>query len=407
MKLNYIIPLSDPDATLDLVGGKGASLAKLIVAGLPVPEGFHVTTAAYQRFVEENSLQSPLMEALEGVDLSQPSTLESVSERIQELFAHSQIPPDVASAIVQAYSTLPGAGPAVAVRSSATAEDLPEASFAGQQETYLNVSGAGAVLEATRKCWASLWTARAIGYRARQAIPSEGVALAVVVQLLVPAEAAGIMFTAHPITGKRDEVAISAAWGLGEAVVGGKVTSDDLIVEKTSGRVLSRETASKEIMTVRVNGGTEDQPVPENLRQVPVLDDESAAELAGLGTQIEDLFEMPMDIEWALADGRFAIVQARPITALPEPEKTLQEQWPMPDPKGQYMRASIIDLMPDPLSPLFATMGLSAINHGISVMSEDMFNLPAGTFLNLTLTINGYAYQEVSFSARQWWLMLT
>jgi phosphohistidine swiveling domain-containing protein len=407
MKLNYIIPLSDPDATLDLVGGKGASLAKLIVAGLPVPEGFHVTTAAYQRFVEENSLQSPLMEALEGVDLSQPSTLESVSERIEELFAHSQIPPDVANAIVQAYSTLPGAGPAVAVRSSATAEDLPEASFAGQQETYLNVSGAGAVLEATRKCWASLWTARAIGYRARQAISSEAVALAVVVQLLVPAEVAGIMFTANPINGKRDEVAISAAWGLGEAVVGGKVTPDDLIVEKKSGRVLSRETASKEVMTVRVNGGTEDQPVPENLRQVPVLDDEMAAELARLGTQIEDLFEMPMDIEWALADGRFAIVQARPITALPEPEKTLQEQWPMPDPKGQYMRASIIDLMPDPLSPLFATMGLSTINHGISVMSEDMFNLPAGTFLNLTLTINGYAYQEVSFSARQWWLMLT
>ena len=384
MKLNYIIPLSDPDATLDLVGGKGASLAKLIVAGLPVPEGFHVTTAAYQRFVEENSLQSPLMEALEGVDLSQPSTLESVSERIEELFAHSQIPPDVANAIVQAYSTLPGAGPAVAVRSSATAEDLPEASFAGQQETYLNVSGAGAVLDATRKCWASLWTARAIGYRARQAIPSEGVALAVVVQLLVPAEAAGIMFTANPINGKRDEVAISAAWGLGEAVVGGKVTPDDLIVEKKSGRVLSRETASKEVMTVRVNGGTEDQPVPENLRQVPVLDDEMAAELARLGTQIEDLFEMPMDIEWALADGRFAIVQARPITALPEPEKTFQEQWPMPNPKGQYMRASIIDLMPDPLTPLFATMGLSAINNGISVMSEDMFNLPAGTFLNLT-----------------------
>jgi phosphohistidine swiveling domain-containing protein len=407
MKLNYIIPLSDPDATLDLVGGKGASLAKLIAAGLPVPEGFHVTTAAYQRFVEENSLQSALMEALEGVELSQPSALERVSERIQRLFARSQIPPDVANAIVQAYSTLPGAGPAVAVRSSATAEDLPEASFAGQQETYLNVSGAGAVLEATRKCWASLWTARAIGYRARQAISSEGVALAVVVQLLVPAEAAGIMFTANPINGKRDEVAISAAWGLGEAVVGGKVTPDDLIVEKTSGRLLSRETASKEIMTVRVNGGTEDQPVPENLRQVPVLDDESASELARLGTQIEDLFEMPMDIEWALADGRFAIVQARPITALPEPEKNFQEQWPMPNPKGQYMRASIIDLMPDPLTPLFATMGLSAINHGISVMSADMFNLPAGTFLNLTLTINGYAYQEVSFSTRQWWLMLT
>ena len=189
-----------------------------------------------------------------------------------------------------------------------------------------------------------------------------------VVQLLVPAEAAGILFTANPVTGQRDQAMISAAWGLGEAVVGGLVTPDTLTVDKASGAVLARETADKQVMTVRVNGGTEEQPVPEELRRAPVLDDEAAAELVRLGVQIEELYGMPMDIEWALADGAFAIVQARPITALPggtgSARAELPTEWPMPDPKGPYMRGSIADLMPDPLTPLFATMGVPAINAG-------------------------------------------
>ena len=208
-----ILSLSDPQADLETAGGKGMSLAKLSRAGMPVPDGFHITTQAYRQFVDANHLQSGIQEALQGVELAKPSTLETASEAIRRSFAQAQIPGDLANAIVNAYAALPGINPPVAVRSSATAEDLPGASFAGQQETYLNVIGAGQVLEATKKCWASLWTGRAIGYRARQGIGAEGVALAVVVQLLVDAEAAGILFTANPLNGNRDEVVINAAWG--------------------------------------------------------------------------------------------------------------------------------------------------------------------------------------------------
>lgn len=407
MKEAYVIPLDDARATLEVVGGKGTSLARLVAAALPVPDGFHVTTEAYRQFVDENELQPRILAALESVDPDRPATLEAASQRIGALFARAETPPAIAGAIARAYAGLAGERPTVAVRSSATAEDLPDLSFAGQQETYLNVRTAEGVLEAVKRCWASLWTARAIGYRQRHDIDQGTVSLAVVVQLLVPAEAAGVMFTADPVTGARDQATINAAWGLGEAVVGGLVTPDSLTVDKATGRVLARETADKQVMTVRVDGGTEEQPVPEPLRDAPVLDDRQAAELVRLGVQIEELYGMPMDVEWALADGRFAIVQARPITALPEPEPPAPADWPIPDPKGQYMRASIVDLLPDPLSPLFATMGLSAINRGIGVMSADMFNLPQDTFSDLVMTINGYAYEGVSFSPRQWLLMLT
>jgi pyruvate,water dikinase len=171
MTTEFVLTLSNPQATLANVGGKGASLARLSAADLPVPGGFHITTEAYRQFVAANNVQSGVLEALDEAAPSQLATLEEASFRIQALFARAQIPPAIAGAIVEAYAALPGHNPAVAVRSSATAEDLPEASFAGQQETYLNVSGPEAVLEATRKCWASLWTARAIGYRARQGIP--------------------------------------------------------------------------------------------------------------------------------------------------------------------------------------------------------------------------------------------
>lgn len=402
----YILPLADNRATLAHVGGKGASLARLISAGLPVPEGFHVTTAAYRSVVAHNELQPDILSALGRVDFAQPSTLEGAAQEIQTLFAEAEIPPDVANNIVQAYAALPGSNPAVAVRSSATAEDLPEASFAGQQETYLNVSSPDELLEATKKCWASLWTARAIAYRARQEIPPDQVALAVVVQLLVPAEAAGILFTANPIDGRRNQLVISAAWGLGEAVVGGLVTPDNLVIEKGNGRVLNRDTASKEVMTVRVNGGTAEKPVPENLRQVPVLDDAAAAELAQLGEQIEQLYEMPMDIEWALADGKFAIVQARPITALPATTPAPPAEWAVPDPDGQYMRTSIVDFMPDPLTPLFATMGVPEINRGMQRTMAKMIGGSAPLLENYMTTVNDYAYMYMNLGCRDWlWIL--
>ncbi|MBN1485298.1 MAG: phosphoenolpyruvate synthase, partial [Chloroflexia bacterium] len=408
----YVLSLADPKATLETVGGKGASLARLVGAGLPVPAGFHVTTAAYQRFVVENDLQPGIRTALEVVDVDQPATLEAASTTVRALFAEAQTPPDVASAIARGYAELAGQDPTVAVRSSATAEDLPEASFAGQQETFLNVQGAAAVLEAVKRCWASLWTGRAIGYRARQGIKMEGLSLAVVVQTLVPAEAAGILFTANPVTGRRDQAMISAAWGLGEAVVGGLVTPDTLIVDKSNGAILEHQVADKQVMTVRIEGGTEEQPVPNELRRAPVLDNEAASELVRLSVQIEQLYGIPMDIEWALADGVFAILQARPITALPEPvlgsEPTIgpPSEWPMPDPKGTYMRGSITDFMPDPLTPLFATLGVPAINTAMGRVLEEMIGGQTNLAEGLLTTINDYAYQHVDIGCRDWlWVL--
>ena len=398
----YTLPLSDPQADLATVGGKGASLAKLAQAGLPVPDGFHVTTAAYREFVAANGLQARILAALKAVDPAQPATLDAASQAIGQLFAGAEIPAPLAEAITQAYAALPGEDPAVAVRSSATAEDLPGASFAGQQETYLNIHGAQAVLEAARKCWASLWTGRAIAYRLRQGIAPHQVALAVVIQLLIPAEAAGILFTANPVSGKRSEVVINAAWGLGEAVVGGAVTPDSITVEKASGRVVERQTAEKLVMTVRSEAGTEEQPVTDSLRGKPVLSDAQAAELARYGVQIEEHYAMPMDIEWALEDGRFAILQARPITALPEAPL----EWKLPLPDGVYMRTSVVDLMPDPLSPLYATLGIPALVTQMYPLGKYLTRmqpvLPEGYFT----VINHYAYMNAHFSGRAWgWII--
>ncbi len=185
---SFVLPLSDSQATLENVGGKGMSLAKMIRAGFPVPNGFHITTEAYRQFVAANNLQTKILAALKDVNTSLPATLETASATIGKLFTDATIPNDIAIAITTAYSSLATRPPTpVAVRSSATAEDLPEASFAGQQETYLNICGEADLLEAVKKCWASLWTARASAYRAKQNIEPDSVALAVVVQEMVDA----------------------------------------------------------------------------------------------------------------------------------------------------------------------------------------------------------------------------
>ncbi len=403
----YVLPLSDSGATLEAVGGKGAALTEMIRAGLPVPDGFHVTTAAYRAFVEENDLEPAILAALEAADPNKPASLETASRTIAELFAQGHIPSEVAGAIANAYGRLPDTDPVVAVRSSATAEDLPEASFAGQQETYLNIVGTDTVLDAVKRCWASLWTARAIGYRARRDIVIEGLSLAVVVQRLVPAEAAGILFTANPVNGRRNEAVINAAWGLGEAVVGGEVTPDTYTVDKETGEILKREVAEKRVMTQRVDGGTETVPVSEDLRRAQVLDDAQVAELVRLGGQIEALYDGdPRDIEWAQVDGNFKVLQARPITALPEPMAEPPQEWPMPDPDGKYMRGSIVDFMPDPLTPLFASIGLPALCEGVTWMMETMMGASLSLTEHYLVTINDYAYMSAKLTAKDLWPVL-
>jgi phosphoenolpyruvate synthase/pyruvate phosphate dikinase len=312
----YILNLADATADLDSVGGKGLSLARMTNAGLPVPGGFHVTTEAYRSFVTSNGIQNRIEWALTELDSSAGlDKLEPVSLAIRLMFSAGEIPADIVQAIKTACAGLRDVP--VAVRSSATAEDLPEASFAGQQETYLNLTGTGEIMEAVRQCWASLWTVRAIAYRFKNHIDQHTVALAVVVQKLVFADAAGILFTANPINGRRGEMVINAAWGLGEAVVSGAVTPDTFTVKKATGKIIHREMANKHIMTVRTPSGTQEIPVPNPKMNAAALTSAQIMELAGLGVKIEEFFGMPMDVEWALAGKRFAILQARPITALP------------------------------------------------------------------------------------------
>src|SRR5512133_1698305 len=301
---------------IDQAGGKGANLGELTRAGLPVPPGFVIVTDAYWAYIAEHRLADKIAGLAASTD--DPGGYEDASEQIQALFA-DDVSDALRTEIAEAYAAL-GEDIPVAVRSSATTEDLPEASFAGQQDTYLNVRGLENLLAAVRDCWASLWTARAMAYRARQGVDPSTVSLAVVVQQLVDAEAAGVMFTANPSTGRRSEAVISAAWGLGESVVSGSVNTDNIVVHKPDGKIVSSETADKAVMTVRAERRTEERDVPGVQRARPVLTEADAAELAKYGIRIEEHFGAPQDIEWARADGRFWIVQARPITALPEPE---------------------------------------------------------------------------------------
>ncbi len=293
----------------------------------------------------------------------------------------------------------------MAVRSSATAEDLPTASFAGQQDSFLNIQGEDALLDAVKNCWASLWTARAIAYRMRQDIDPATVSLAVVVQQLVPADASGILFTANPLDGDREQIVINATWGLGEAIVGGQVTPDTVVVDKSNYQIISRETGAKTIMTVRTDTGTEEQPVPQALQNQQVLDDATAIALAKVGAQIEAHYGVPMDIEWAISAGEIAILQARPITNLP-PAPLKDVRWDPPRPGTIWMRRQIVEHMPEPLSPLFDELYLqNGLDHGMDEIAVFLSDL-SGIEINVwdfieppfAATVNGYAYSLASFN---------
>lgn len=403
--MGYITPLSAGHLTLESVGGKGYSLSRMVAAGLPVPDGFCVTTDAYQRFVADNDLSKAILTALQSADADNPATLEECLRTVQNAFLAAPIPSAIAESVALAYGKLGGQDTAVAVRSSATAEDLPDLSFAGQQETFLNVRGTAAVLDAVRRCWASLWTARAISYRIRHRIDHADVSLAAVVQLLIPAEVSGVLFTANPLSGRRDQAMINAAWGLGESVVGGLVSPDTITMDKTRSKVLSRQVADKQTMTVLLENGTEERPVPEKIRRKPTLTDRQAAELVKLGSKVERMYGSPMDIEWAIRGGKIHLLQARPVTALPHQEGPSQA-WELPDPKGQYMRGSIVELLPNPLSPLFTTMGIRFFIEGNRTMAKDLFGSESVIPENYLLGIGGFAYMKVSYTPAEWWAML-
>jgi phosphoenolpyruvate synthase/pyruvate phosphate dikinase len=403
MSTNMILKFDDATIDLEIAGGKGASLAKLVSAKFPVPEGFIISTSAYKNFVLANKIQDRIQGVLQKMDASNPASLEEASTAIRSLFTQAPIPKEMAEAIIYAYAALPGKDPAVAVRSSATAEDLPDASFAGQQDTFLNISAIDPVLDAVRKCWASLWTARAIGYRARLGISPDQVALAVVVQTMVEAKAAGVMFTLNPVNGSEDEVLINAAWGLGESVVGGEVTPDTLTINKQDGKLVKREIATKQVMTVFNRSGTAQRPVPTKLQNKPVLTDSEAKRLMQIGVQIETLYGSAVDIEWALADGQIAILQARPVTAAAEKPV----QWIPPDPKGVYMRTSVTDLTPKPLSPLYMTLGIPSHVEQMEPLSIRLTGSKPVLPKDYFTCINGYSYMNSHLPANSIWWAIT
>lgn len=390
--LPFVVALDAASATLEQVGGKGASLARMAAAGLPIPRGFHITTNAYRRFVKENKLQEKILAAA-NVTIEDAPALEAAAQQIAHLFEQGHMPEEIAAAIRLAYTELGGDELSVAVRSSATAEDLPGMSFAGQQETYLNISGREQVLDAVKRCWASLWTARAISYRSRYNIGSQDVSLAVVVQELVDATAAGVLFTVDPLTGERNQMMINATWGLGEALVGGLVTPDTIVVEKASGRISKQEVAEKKLMTVRTPQGTHEEPVPEDKHRVPVLTSKQVMELAHIGIAIEQLYGHAMDIEWALKDEHFFIVQARPITTLSDKTVELETWNDSLASNCLWTNANLGEAVPDVMTPCTWSLIQIFMSEATSPMFakgikeyKPIGNIGGRFYMNLSLT---------------------
>lgn len=322
------VPLVLPFVSIDAgmlaqVGGKAANLGELTRAGFPVPPGFCVTTEAYLRAVGEAGLES-VLNRLASTPVTDIAQLEICAAEARGRLQSVSIPGAIVEAVTEAYRTLSSLKPIpVAVRSSATAEDLPFASFAGQQDTYLNVLGIEAVLDELRRCWASLWTDRAVSYRASNGIDQRAVRLAVVVQQMVDARVAGVLFTANPLTGRRQQAVIDASPGLGEAVVSGAVNPDHFVVNAEGGEIVERRLGDKRVAVRSLpTGGTQRVEV-EAPDSAPCLSDEQILQLSRLGTRVEAQYGgTPQDTEWALdADGHFWLTQARPITTL----------YPLPD----------------------------------------------------------------------------
>jgi pyruvate,water dikinase len=297
-----------------LAGGKGANLGELIRAGIPVPLGFVVTTEAYVAFLRNTGLTGEIARQIEVMNPGDPEAVQAASSVIQAMITNAPMPEGTSAEIRSLYSQL-GGGP-VAVRSSATAEDLTNASFAGQQTTFLNVVGAEAVVDAVRRCWASLFEPQAIAYRARNGFNDASVAIAVPVQSMVQAERSGVMFTVNPVTGSREQIVIEAVYGLGEALVSGVITPDMYVVDKETYDVVEQTLAEQDEQIAQAEGlsGNMWKPVPQELKNIPKLAGENIAALAELGLRIENHYGSPQDIEWAMVGNETYILQARPVT---------------------------------------------------------------------------------------------
>lgn len=298
------------------VGGKGASLGEMSAIGLPVPRAFVVTSHAFRRFLIESGIEKTLFAGLANLDVEDSGELEKAANRARDLVMKARVPASLKQRVKEAYQQMDGGRMVVAVRSSATAEDLPDASFAGQQETFLNIKGEKNLLLAMQKCWASLYGARAIYYRAKQGFDHQSVNIAVVVQHLVNAEKAGVMFTSHPVTGEALSI-IEGSWGLGEAVVSGSVSPDKYVFDQRSEKVIDQLIANKRYQIISDGDhGTKTVEVTRDQQDAPLLSDAEVRKLATFGRIAETHYGVPQDIEWAIVGDDLFILQSRPITTI-------------------------------------------------------------------------------------------
>lgn len=405
MTQSFIHQLDAGTVDLEVVGGKGQSLTYLTGAGFTVPGGFLIGTAAYRQFVEDNSIQVSILALAKPAVKEGRASFEQASGDIRALFEEGELSASLRDSIESAYETLEDL-PAVAVRSSANAEDLPGLSFAGQQETFLNVTGTGAVVAAVRHCWASLWTAQAISYRYEMDIPNEGVAMAVVVQRMVSSDVSGVLFTANPATGERSEMIVNASPGLGEAIVSGQVTPDTWILDRSTGEVKEAVVGSKTMRIVADGAqGTRAELVEDVTREAACLDPGQLQDLVTQARHVESAFGgAPQDIEWAFAAGRLWLLQSRPITNLPGPPP-VDVTWP-PIAGAQLLKRQVAENMPDPLSPLFEDLYLRALFDTQSWPEGWPWEgrLTRNWMKNFVVTtVNGYAYQPIyADNGEQW-----
>jgi len=399
---------------LPLVGGKGANLGALLRAGFLVPPGFCLTTTAYHQFTAP--AESFIAAQLASLNIDDTAALEAASTAIRAQLEALPISDELATAIVHAYAQLTAhahasrlmpsdaTDPPVAVRSSATAEDLPDASFAGQQETLLNVRGNTALLAAVKRCWSSLWTPRAIAYRARNRFAHDQVGLSVLVQLMIDSDVAGVLFTADPLNGYRTRMVVNGAWGLGEAIVSGSVSPDTWMIDR-EGTIISTEIGHKQVMVrYAQNGGTIEQPVPRSQQHIPCLDTKHLRELATLGQRAEHFFGTPQDIEWAVAGDQVWLLQSRPITTLfPLPQPT-----PTDDNLHIYVSFNNLQGLLEPITPMglafFRELGRTAQAYlGILIFRADgssgMVIAADRLFFDMTLLLRSPRWRRILLAA--------
>ncbi len=377
------------NSSLQEAGGKGANLGEMANAGFPIPPGFVVVSDAYFKHLDHNNLRQQIKSILDGLNVDDNEKLNKASEDIKSLIFSGEMPPEIQQEVKSQYEKLNeklGKECYVAVRSSATAEDLPTASFAGQQSTYLNIKGSDNVLEAVKECWASLFEPRAIYYRVQNKFEHMKVGLAVVVQLMVQSERSGVMFTVDPISQDRNVMTIEGAYGLGETVVSGQVTPDTYHVSKSDMRVMDKSVSKQSWMLIKIGEKNERAEIREEAQQRQKLTDEQIIELAKIGKKIEDHYGSPQDIEWATSDGIIYVLQSRPITTLnKKEEKTAAEKLSTVESRKQSITSAKVLL-----KGLAASPGVRSGKVRICKNAKEIDKVKQGDVLVATMTTPDY-----------------